>query len=157
MTLLDDKIKQKDILDNKNNFSNDVFNKKGSTNGYGKFDEYAETNILDQIMGLGGSRRNNEYNRKTNDRGTFITGSLTDSKNNNIIDKKPAFEDNFKINNFNTTDKKPIFEDNFKINNNSKNSELSFKREEKKEEKVEKKDKEDDFNDDFDDFDVEEI
>ena len=159
MTLLDDKIKQKDILDNKNNFSNDVFNKKGSTNDYGKFDAYAETNILDQIMGLGGSRRNNEFNRNTNDRGTFITGSLTESKNNNIIDKKPVFEDNFKINNFNTTDKKPIFDDNFKINNNSKNSELSFKKEEKKEEKIDKKDKEkeDDFNDDFDDFDVEEI
>ena len=133
LSLLDDKIKQNDLLSDKNNFESEQFNKKSSKNDYGKFDKYAETNILDQIMGLGGSRRNNDFDKNFNSGGTFITGSLTASKKDNFIDKKP------------------VFNDNNKINNKSKNEEIIDKNE-KKEQK-----KDDDFNDDFDDFDVEEI
>ena len=127
--LLDDRIKDNDLLPDKNNFSNYPFNKKGSKNDFGKFDKYEETNILDQIMGLGGSRRGNDINKNMNSGGTFITGSLTESKNNNI-------------------NKNPIYNDNLNI-------EVAVKKEEKKE-KIDKED--DDFKDDFDDdFDVEEI
>ena len=133
LSLLDDKIKQNDLLSDKNNFESERFNKKSSKNDYGKFDKYAETNILDQIMGLGGSRRNNDFDKNFNSGGTFITGSLTASKKDNFIDKKP------------------VFNDNNKINNKSKNEEIIDKNE-KKEQK-----KDDDFNDDFDDFDAEEI
>ena len=85
-------------------------------------------------MGLGGSRRNNDFDKNFGGGGTFLTGSLTASKNNNI----------------NSIEPKPIFDD---INiKKSKNEELNNKQEEKKEEKEKSSD-----NDDFDDFDVEEI
>ena len=82
--IFDDK-KKDDILFNDNNFS-DVYNKKNENKKeFGNFDKYAETNILDQIMGIGGSRRNNnDFNKNFNSGGTFITGSISDSKNNNF-------------------------------------------------------------------------
>ena len=142
---IDDKNQKSDFLDN-NKFKADELNKKGGKNEFGSFDKYAETNILDQIMGLGASRRNNDFDNNFNGGGTFITGSLTGSKNNNID-----------YNNFNN--KPSIFDD--EIKNKSKISEeikdkKDIKIEEKKEEKKKKKDDEFD-DDDFDDFDIEDI
>ena len=85
-------------------------------------------------MGLGGSRRNNDLDKNINNGGTFLTGSLTASKNNNI----------------NSFEKNLIFDD---INiKKSKNKELNNRQEEKKKEK-----ESDNDNDDFDDFDVDDI
>ena len=143
-SILEDKNKKEkkdDKLVDKNNFNNDIFNKKGSKNEFGSFDKYAETNILDQIMGLGGSRRNNDFDKNNKNGGTFITGSLNSNKNNR-----------------NPYDRNPIY-DNNKNNNNSKNEEFKIKKEEKIEEKEKEKSKNDeDYKDDFDDdFDVEDL
>ena len=134
LSILEDKNKKNDIFENKNNFNNDDFNKKGSKNEYGSFDKYEETNILDQIMGLGGSRRNNDFDKNINNGGTFLTGSLTASKNNNI----------------NPIDVNPIYDD---INiKKSQNKELNNNIKEEEKERENNSDI-----DDFDDFDVEEI
>ena len=84
-------------------------------------------------MGLGGSRRNNDLDKNINSGGTFLTGSLTASKNNiiNFIEKNPIFDD-------------------IRIKK-SKNEEINIPKE-KKDEKENNSE-----NNDFDEFDVEEI
>ncbi len=122
--------KNDDFLNDNKFMGNNDFNKKGSKN---EFDKYAETNILDQIMG--GSRRNNDFDLNNNfgGGGTFITGSLTGSKNNNYnIDKPPIFGDG----------------------NGSKNNEI---KKDSKNEESKDNNNDDDFGDDFDNFEVEEI
>ena len=126
--LFDNKNKKDNLIGSNNNFGgSDPFNKKGSKNELGGFDKYAETNILDQIIGLGGSRRNNDFEK--NSGGTFITGSLKGSKNNNILHN----------------DNLPIMDEGNK--NKSKNNEIKKKKE----------NDDDEFNDNFDDFDIDDI
>ena len=126
--LFDNKNKKDNLIGSNNNFGgSDPFNKKGSKNELGGFDKYAETNILDQIIGLGGSRRNNDFEK--NSGGTFITGSLKGSKNNNILHN----------------DNLPFMDEGNK--NKSKNDEIKEKKE----------NDDDEFNDNFDDFDIDDI
>ena len=142
---IDDKNQKLDFLGD-NKFKADEFNKKGTKNEFGSFDKYAEKNILDQIMGLGASRRNKDFDDNLNG-GTFITGSLTGSKNNNNID-------------YNNLNNKPSIFDDENKNKRKISEEVEDKNdnkiEEKKEEPENKKDDEFD-DDDFDDFDIEDI
>ncbi len=141
----DEKNNKYDLLKD-NKFSNDMFNKNKSKNEFGSFDKYSEINILDQIMGIGGSRRNNDFDKKLGTGGSFMTGSLNGNNKNN----------NYKLND---NDKLPIFNDDNK--NKIKNNEIKDKKENKIEEKVKDEEKEnkkddcDEYNDDFDDFDDE--
>jgi hypothetical protein len=90
-------------------------------------------------MGIGGSRRNNDFDKKIGSGAFTATGSLNGKNNSN----------NYK---FNNNDKLPSFND----ENKSKNKSNEIKEKTKEKEKENKKDDYDDeFNDDFDDFDDE--
>ena len=127
-----DNLNKKDDLLGDFKIGSDIYN-KDKKNTKNNFDSYSGMNILDQIMG--GSRRNNDFDLNNNfgGGGTFITGSLTGSKNNNYnIDKPPIFGDG----------------------NGSKNNEI---KKDSKNEESKDNNNDDDFGDDFDNFEVEEI
>ena len=121
------------LLDNKNALDDII---KKSKNEFGSFTKYSEVNILDQIMGVGdrGKKQglgNDFTEQKFGGGSTFITGSLNENNNKNLVNNE----------------KPKIFEEENKFENNNDVQEKNENKDKKEENNI-------DDDDNFDDFDV---